>query len=162
MAREIAAAKVPVVLSALPNLPRAFESLGARLDNAALLAKAGVKIAISPRARGDHFSRTLRLEAGNAVAHGLPWETALAAITRHPAEIFGGGGSSDLGVLVAGREADLVVWTGDPFEPLSRAAHVFIGGREIPLRSRQTELFERYRALARPAAGTVPGANDRR
>jgi imidazolonepropionase-like amidohydrolase len=154
VAAEIAAAKIPVVLSALPNLPHSFEALGARLDNAALLAKAGVKLAISPRARTDHFSRTLRFEAGNAVANGLPWETALAAITRHPAEIFAG--RRPLGTLAVGREADVVVWTGDPFEPLSLVRHVFIAGREIPLRSRQTELFERYRQLGKPAAAPVP------
>ena len=150
VAADIAAAKVPVVLSALPNLPRAFEALGARLDNAALLAKAGVKIVISPRGRTEHYSRTIRLEAGNAVAHGLPWEVALAAITRHPAEIFGV--SKDLGVLAPNNSADLVVWTGDPFEPLTRPRHVFIAGQEIPLVSRQTLLRDRYRKLdgARP------------
>jgi imidazolonepropionase-like amidohydrolase len=149
VAGELAARKTPVIIAATPNLPRSFEALGARLDNAALLAKAGVKLAISPRSRSDHFSRTLRFEAGTAVAHGLPWEIALAAITRTPAEIFG---ASGLGTLAVGREADVVVWSGDPFEPLTRPRHVFIAGKEIPLRSRQTELYERYRALGMPAS----------
>jgi imidazolonepropionase-like amidohydrolase len=149
VAGEIAAAKVPVVVSVLPNLPHSFEALGARLDNAALLAKAGVTIAVSPRSRADHFSRTLRFEAGNAVANGLPWEDGLAAITRHPAAIFGGG--RPLGTLATGRPADVAVWTGDPFEPLTQLRHVFIAGREMPLRSRQTELYDRYRALGHPA-----------
>jgi imidazolonepropionase-like amidohydrolase len=150
VAREIASAKVPVIVSALPDLPRAFEALGARLDNAALLARAGVKIAISPREQEDHRSRTLRLEAGNAVAHGLVWEVALAAITRHPAELFDVAGS--VGTLAPGKTADLVMWSGDPFEPLTRPQRVFMRGREIPLRSRQTELRDRYRDLrtARP------------
>jgi imidazolonepropionase-like amidohydrolase len=151
VARELAAAHVPVIVSALPDLPRAFEALGARLDNAALLAAAGVQLAISPREDDSHASRTLRLEAGNAVANGLPWEAALAAITRVPAEIFDA--ATTVGTLAAGRSADLVVWSGDPFEPLTRPRHVFIRGREIPLRSRQTELRDRYRDLraARPA-----------
>ena len=150
VAADIAAAKVPVVVSPLANLPRSFEALAARLDNAVLLARAGVKIAISPRGRVEHITRTLRLEAGNAVANGLPWETALAAITRHPAEIFGV--ARELGTLAPNATADLVVWTGDPFEPLTRARHVFIAGQEIPLRSRQTLLRDRYRNLgtARP------------
>jgi imidazolonepropionase-like amidohydrolase len=150
VAADIAAAKVPVVVSALPNLPRSFEALTARLDNAALLAKAGVKIALSPRARSEHISRTLRLEAGNAVANGLPWDVALAAITRHPAEIFGV--AKEVGTLAPGGSADLVVWSGDPFEPLTRPRHVFIAGQEIPLVSRQTLLRDRYRKLdnARP------------
>ena len=145
VASEIAAAKVPVIVSALPNLPRAFEALGARLDNAALLAAAGVPVALSPRARTEHSSRTLRLEAGNAVANGLPWELALAAITRVPAAIFDMGRSS--GMLAPGSPADLVIWSGDPFEPLTRPRHVIIAGRELLLRSRQTDLRDRYRHL---------------
>jgi len=150
VAREIAAARVPVILSALPDLPKSFEQLGARLDNAALLATAGVQIAISPREDGGHFSRTLRLEAGNAVANGLSWEAALTAITRGPAEIFEVGAA--LGTLAPGKAADLVLWSGDPFEPLTRPVRVIIRGRDVPLRSRQSELRDRYRDLraARP------------
>jgi imidazolonepropionase-like amidohydrolase len=150
VAKDLAAARVPVIVSVLPDLPAAFESLGARLDNAALLARAGVAIAISPREQEGPFSRTLRIEAGNAVAHGLPWEAALTAVTRAPAEIFAVAGT--LGTLAPGRSADLVVWTGDPFEPLTRSRNVFIRGREIPLRSRQSDLRDRYRDLraARP------------
>jgi imidazolonepropionase-like amidohydrolase len=150
VAGEIAAARVPVVVSASPDLPRAFEALAARLENPALLARAGVKIALTPRPGETRFSRRLRLEAGNAVASGLPWEAGLSAITRNPAEIFAV--SKEVGTLAAGLGADVVVWSGDPFEPLTRARHVFIAGREIPLRSRQTELRDRYRSLegARP------------
>jgi imidazolonepropionase-like amidohydrolase len=145
VARELAAARVPVIVSALPDLPGAFETLGARLENAALLARAGVSIAISPREEEGPFSRTLRIEAGNAVAHGLPWEAGLTAITRAPAEIFGVAGT--VGTIAPGRSADLVVWTGDPFEPLTRPRTVIIRGREVPLHSRQTELRDRYRDL---------------
>jgi imidazolonepropionase-like amidohydrolase len=143
VAAELAAARVPVIVSALPDLPRTFDVLGARLDNAALLARAGVLLAISPREQDHHVSRTLRLEAGNAVAHGLPWEAALAGITRVPAEIFAVAGAT--GTLAPGKSADLVVWSGDPFEPLTRPRQVLIRGRDIPLRSRQTELRDRYR-----------------
>ena len=104
-----------------------------------------MKLALSPRSRSDHFGRTLRLEAGNAVANGLPWEAALTAVTRAPAEIFDLGRQA--GTLAAGGSADLVVWSGDPFEPLTRPRRVFIAGREIPLRSRQTDLRDRYRSL---------------
>ena len=63
--KEIAAAQVPVIVSALPDLPRTFDSLGATLENAALLGHAGVLLALSPREGDGHFSRTLRLEAGS-------------------------------------------------------------------------------------------------
>ena len=151
VAADIAAAKVPVVVSPLSNLPGQFESLSARLDNAALLVKAGVKLALSPRSHADHFSRTLRLEAGNAVANGLPWEAALTAVTRAPAEMFGF--AKEMGVLGVGAPADFVLWTGDPFEPLTRPRAVFVGGVEVPKVSRQTLLRDRYRTLKgmRPA-----------
>jgi imidazolonepropionase-like amidohydrolase len=157
--REIAAAKVPVIVSSEPDLPRSFEALGARLDNAAILARAGVTLALSPRETEDHRSRALRFEAGNAVASGLPWEAALEAVTRVPAEIFGvggggGGGSGghvgnvgSVGSLGAGKAADLVQWSGDPFEPLTRPVRVFLNGREVPPVSRQTLLRDRYRLL---------------
>jgi imidazolonepropionase-like amidohydrolase len=120
--------------------------VGARLDNAALLHRAGVKIALA--VRGDpHNIRTLKQAAGNAVASGLPWEAALAAVTRNPAEIFGIGDRQ--GTLAPGKVANVVVWSGDPFETSTRVRHVFIRGREIPLRSRQTELRDRYRDLSR-------------
>jgi imidazolonepropionase-like amidohydrolase len=151
VAMHLALSKVPVIVSAISNLPSQFESLSARLDNAALLASAGVKVAISPRSRTDHFSRTLRLEAGNAVANGLPWEAALAAVTRVPAEMFGL--DKDIGTLAVGAPADFVLWSGDPFEPLTRPRAVFIGGVEVPKVSRQTLLRDRYKSLKglRPA-----------
>jgi imidazolonepropionase-like amidohydrolase len=151
LAADIAAAGVPAIVSVLGNLPRSFEALAAHLENAARLHRAGVAIAISPRERGDHASRTLRLEAGNAVAHGLPWEAALTAVTAAPAAVFGVADTH--GTIAPRRSADVVVWSGDPFEPLTRPRHVFIAGREIPPRSRQTELRDRYRNLsgARPA-----------
>jgi imidazolonepropionase-like amidohydrolase len=150
VARDIAAAHVPVVVSAMPDLPRSFSALAATMENAARLARAGVTVAISAREGGDHSSRRLRFEAGNAVAYGLPWETALAAVTAVPARIFGV--ADRIGSLAPGRSADLVVWSGDPFEPLTRPRHVFVHGRDLPLRSRQTDLRDRYRDLrsARP------------
>jgi imidazolonepropionase-like amidohydrolase len=147
VAAEIAAAKTPVILNPLANLPRSFEALGARLENAALLHQAGVTLAISARARAEHVSRAIRFETGNAVANGMPWEAALSAVTRNPAGMFGLG--DETGTLAPGKSAEVVVWSGDPFEPTTRPRHVFIRGREIPLRSRQTELRDRYRGLAR-------------
>lgn len=147
VADAIAAAKVPAIVSATPNLPRAFEALGARLENAARLAAAGVQVALSPRETEDHLSRTLRFEAGNAVANGLAWEAALAAVSSVPATIFGVG--DQVGSLVAGRLADVVLWSGDPFEPLTRPRFVFMSGKTVPMASRQTMLRDRYLRLGR-------------
>jgi len=143
VAPELAAAKVPVVLSPLLNLPSSFETLGARTDNAALLDAAGVVVAIV--SEETHNARTMRQEAGNAAAWGLPREKALAAMTSAPAAIYGV--SDRVGRLAPGMLADVVVWSGDPLELATLAEHVFIGGIEQPLRSRQTDLLDRYRTL---------------
>jgi len=141
VAREIAASGVPVILDPLANLPEGFDTLESRADNALLLHRAGVRVAFTTGGPPDHAGR-LRLIAGNAVAEGFPRQAALAAITRLPAEIFG---VKDEGRLRVGARADLVVWNGDPFEPLSWAQRMLIAGREIDLRTRQDMLTERYK-----------------
>ncbi len=141
VAGEIAAARVPVLLDPLANLPESFEEMGATLENAARLARAGVTLAFLT---GDsHNSRNLRQAAGNAVAYGLPWDAALAAMTVNPARIWG---LDDYGTLEPGKDADVVIWDGDPLEVTSAAERVFIRGREMPRDSRQIRLRDRYRA----------------
>ena len=147
VADEIAKARIPVILNATANLPASFESLGATLENAARLHRAGVTIAFS---NGDdgHRIREVRYDAGNAVAHGLPYAAALAAITINPARIFGMGGTT--GSIERGKQADLVVWSGDPLEPMTQAQTVIIAGREQPLDTRARDLARRYKDLGGP------------
>lgn len=144
VADELAQARIPVIIDPLANLPDRFERLSARLDNAHLLSAAGVQIAIAPGPGSvdAHQARLALQLAGNAVANGLPWEDAFAAVTRGPADIFGVGGS--LGRLQRGYLADVVVWDGDPLEVTSAPTAVFIEGAEQPLISRQTRLRDRY------------------
>ena len=139
---EIAVAGVPVLVEPLDNIP-SYDALGIRYENAPLLAKGGVKVALMETATEN--TRDLRQQAGNAVASGMPWEQALRAVTLTPAEIFGV--ADRYGSLEVGKVANVVVWTGDPFDFSTGVEHVYIRGREIPLRSRQTELLERYRTL---------------
>jgi len=87
----------------------------------------------------------LRQQAGNAVSYGMTWDQALRSVTAAPAQIFGV--ADRYGSLETGKVANVVVWTGDPFEFSTGVEHVLIRGKEIPLRSRQTELFERYKKL---------------
>ncbi len=142
IAPALAAAGVPLLVQPLDNIP-SYDALGVRYENAAVLAKAGVKVALLET--DTHNARDLRQQAGNAVSYGMAWDQALRAVTLAPAEIFGVG--DRYGSLDAGKVANVVVWSGDPFEFTSAVEHVFIRGREIPLRSRQTELFERYKTL---------------
>jgi Amidohydrolase family len=142
VAADLAREKVPVLLDSLLALPSDFDHIGARLDNAALLDKAGVRIAFSQYDRASHNARKVRQLAGVAVAHGLPFDAALAGLTANPADIFGLGASR--GRLARGQVADLVLWSGDPLEVTSVADQVWIAGRAIDMRSRQTELRDRY------------------
>ena len=139
----VAQANVPVILDPLVNLPGSFDQLGASLENAARLHRAGVRIAFTNFNDGTHNARKVRQAAGVAVANGLPWDAGLAAITANPAEIFGLGGEQ--GRIAVGQAADLVLWSGDPLEVTSVAEQVWIDGRPQPTRSRQTELRDRYR-----------------
>jgi hypothetical protein len=141
VAQELADDNVPVLLDALANLPASFDSIGSRLDNAALLHRAGVAIAFTQFGE-SHNARKIRQLAGNAVAHGLPAEAALAALTVRPAEIFGVG--ANRGRIARGQIADLVLWSGDPLEVTTIAEQVWINGRAIEMRSRQSELRDRY------------------
>ncbi|HSU13324.1 amidohydrolase family protein [Longimicrobium sp.] len=143
VAQDLAAAHVPVIVKVLNNLPASYEALGARYENAALLRRAGVQVAITS---GETFKAyNIRQEAGNAVAYGLPWEEAFRAVTLYPAQIWGV--ADRYGSLEPGKVANVVVWDGDPLELLTRVEHVFIRGREIPLVSRETQLRDRYRHL---------------
>jgi imidazolonepropionase-like amidohydrolase len=143
VARQIAEAKVPVLVNPMDNLPGSFETLGASLENAARLANAGVTIAFMT---GDaHNARNLKQAAGNAVANGLPWNAALAAMTIVPARLWGI--ADRYGTLEPGKDADVVIWDGDPLELTTFADAVFIRGREIPMTSRQLELRDRYKDL---------------
>ena len=142
VATELAAARVPVLLNPLDDLPESFDAVGSTLENAARLQHAGVKIAFTFDDPAPHNIRRLRQAAGIAVAHGLPWEEGLAAITRNPAEIFGVTAAN--GSLARGRPADLVLWSGDPLEVTTLADRVFIQGVAQSMHSRQTELRDRY------------------
>lgn len=134
----LAGAGVPVMINALDNLPGSFDALGARLDNAVLLNEAGVTVLFT--SGETHNARKLRQVAGSAVANGLPHGVAMAAMTSLPAEIFGG----QPRMIAPGLRADLVIWSGDPLEVNTAADQVIIDGRLDTMKSRQTQLLERY------------------
>ena len=142
MADELARARVPVMINPINNIPT-FDGPGARFDGPALLAQAGVSVIIIEGETGG--PRNLRWAAGHAVRFGMAWDTALAAVTLNPAKALGV--EDRYGSLEPGKVADVVVWSGDPLDFSSHADHVYIRGVEVPAKSRQTELLERYRTL---------------
>jgi len=149
MADRLAAARIPVLTGAMNNIPAGFAALGQRQENPGLLSKAGVPVALIGNAGGgdeEAFNvRNLKQEAGNAVSYGMAWENALRAVTLTPAEIFGV--ADRVGSIQVGREGNVVVWSGDPFDFTTRAEHVFVRGREYNEKTRQDLLIERYRNL---------------
>jgi imidazolonepropionase-like amidohydrolase len=155
VADKIAQSGIPVIASAVNDLPATFEQLAATQSNVGRTRAAGVKVSIGMI--DDNETRNLFMErqyAGNLVglqkipgATGVSWGEALAMITSRPAEAIGMGG--ELGSLAPGRRADLVIWSGDPLEGSSAAEQVFIDGVRQPLETHQTRLLDRYRDLRR-------------
>ena len=144
VADEIAKRKVPVVVKPLTNVP-SFDALGATRENAARLHAAGVTLVLSTF--DTHRAGTLRQEVGNAISYGLDADAALRSVTSTPARVWGI--SDRAGSLEVGKDADVVIWSGDPFEVTTAAEQVFIKGREMPMETRQSELLKKYRTIAR-------------
>jgi imidazolonepropionase-like amidohydrolase len=164
VARQIAAAGVPVIASALNDLPASFEQLAATQSNIGRMKAAGVTVGIGMIDDNDtrQAQQSTQL-AGNLVAltrvpgaSGLSWGDAFAAITSKPAEIAGLG--AEIGSLRAGRRADVVIWSGDPLELASAVEKVWIDGVAQDLSTRQTRLRDRY---LKPQEGALPKAYDR-
>ena len=155
VADRIAAAGVPVIASAMNDLPASFEMLAATQSNVGRMRAAGVQVAIGMI--DDDETRNLfnqRQHAGNLVAlanvpgaAGVSWGEAMAMLTSRPAEVMGLG--REIGSLAPGRRADVVIWSDDPLQVTSSAEAVFIDGVRQPLDTRQTKLRDRYRDLRR-------------
>jgi len=139
VAEQLAVADIPVIVNPEYNLPGAFDTLGATLANAGRLEQAGVTVAIGIE---THNIRLATQHAGNAVANGMSYDGALAALTKNVAQIFGM--EQQMGTLAPGMRGDVVVWSGDPLEVTEAAEQVFIGGEPIKMQSRQTLLRDHY------------------
>lgn len=164
VARQIATSGVPVIASALNDLPASFEQLAATQSNVGRMKAAGVNLAIGMIDDNDtrQAQQTPQM-AGNLVAlsrlpgaAGLSWADAFATITSKPAEIAGLG--SEIGSLRPGRRADVVIWSGDPLELATAVEKVWIDGVEQDLTTRQTRLRDRY---LKAGEGGMPKAYER-
>ena len=141
---QLVKAEIPVLINSMRNLPGSFDSLHTALNSAAILTSAGVKVGLSisyPHAINDpHFLYQLRFDAGNAIANGLSKDQGLAVVTANIADMFG----LNSGAIEVGKNADLVLWSADPFELSSRVVKMWIGGDEFSTQSRQDALRDRY------------------
>jgi len=132
---------VAVLLNVLRLPRRRSDPYDAAFANAALLHRAGVHFAIVTDEESN--SRNLPYQAAMARAFGLPADAALRAITLSPAEILGV--AARLGSVEAGKDANLVVASGDIMDARTRVEAVFIDGMEQPLDTRHTRLYEAFR-----------------
>ncbi len=134
---------VPVILNGLFDLPsREDDYYDVMFESAAKLQQAGVRFALSTGDQGAEV-RDLPYRAGMAAAFGLSRADALRSVTLYPAQIMGLG--DRLGSIDAGKIANLVITDGDILEARTRIRHLFINGRQVPLNSRHTELYEQFR-----------------
>ncbi len=143
VADRLARENIPVIAVPMYNLPGSFESLGSTQSNVGRMVAAGVKVAIADPGQ----PRLMTQQAGQTVAQaripgaaGLTRDQALAAITSVPASILG----INAGSIAPGKDADIVIWDGDPIEISSAPTAVYIGGVAQPMDSRQTKLRDRY------------------
>jgi imidazolonepropionase-like amidohydrolase len=141
VADRIAAAGIPCIVGPVLSLPnRSSDRYDKAYANPGLLQRAGVKVAIRTSEAAN--VRNLPYNAGFAAAYGMGREEALRAVTIVPAGIFGV--DSLLGSLEVGKQATLFSADGDPFEPATNVTHVFIDGYQIPMESRQIDLYREF------------------
>ncbi len=134
---------VPVILTGVLDLPfREDDAYDVLYENAAKLQAAGVRFCISTGDTGASV-RDLPYHAGMSAAFGLPRAEALKAVTLYPAQIMNV--ATQMGSIEAGKLANLVITDGDLLDARTNVRHLFIGGRQIPLASRHTELFEQFK-----------------
>lgn len=149
VAEELAEAGIPVITGPVQSVPtRRSDAFDAAYKNPSVMQKAGIKVAL--RTNDTENSRNLPYHAGFAAAYGMGREEALKAITINAAEIMGL--EDQLGSIEVGKKANLFVATGDPFETSTQIIEVFIDGYQIPMTSRQIELYNEF-------LDRVPGLN---
>ncbi|MBS0663337.1 MAG: amidohydrolase family protein [Verrucomicrobia bacterium] len=146
-ADRLKAANIPVIIDGTTPLPaRRDDGYDAVYANAGKLHAAGVKFCISESTNesgGPTNARNLPYEAAMAASYGLPADEALKAITIYPAEILGV--AAELGSIEVGKRATLIVTDGDPLEIPTQVKQAYIDGARIDLRTRQTDLYDKYR-----------------
>ena len=138
VAAQLAKENIAVMVEVMENLPQSFDRIHSSLQLAAELERAGVPLILFNS--DTHMLMNLRLDAGNAVANGLSRQGAIDALTLTPSNIF----KLKLGQILQGQAANLVLWSGDPFEISSHVMHMWINGSEVSVESRADKLYKRY------------------
>ncbi len=136
---QLKESNTPVIIDPMDNIPNSFDELGSSLDLGKILDQVGIPIMFSTQR--SHNYHLMRQGAGNAVAYGMSYETAIKGMSNTVAQTFR---LDDRGSIETGKLADVIVWDGDPLEPSSFPKIVMIEGKLQDLSSRSTKLTERY------------------
>lgn len=136
---ELKESNTPVIIDPMDNIPNSFDELGSSLNLGKILDDAGIPIMFSTQR--SHNYHLMRQGSGNAVAHGMSYETAIQGMTDTVAKTFQ---LNNRGSIESGKFADIIVWDGDPLEPSSFPKIVMIEGELQDLTSRSSKLTERY------------------
>lgn len=146
IADVLAEKEIPVIVGSINELPkRRWESYDTPFTNAVKLHQAGVLFAIGFGGRGGDsgVEKNLPYEAAKAVAFGLPPEVALMSITLNAAKILGI--DDRIGSLEVGKDATIIITTGDPLDIRTQVVSAYIAGRPVDLSSRHTQLYSKYK-----------------
>jgi imidazolonepropionase-like amidohydrolase len=144
VAALLAEKRIPVIVGGVMEIPfERHDPYDAVFANAARLHAAGVRFAISSAELFAGNSRNTPYHAAWAAAYGLDREEALRAVTLYPAMILGV--EERIGSLTPGKDADLIVTTGDPLEVVTDVVYMFIRGRPVSLESKHTRSYEKFR-----------------
>lgn len=142
VAEHLASKQIPVLVTSVLNSPsRSWEPYDAEYSLPRRLHEAGVRFAITGGSSAAYANR-LPYEAGAAVAFGLPADAALRSVTLHPAQVLGI--DDRVGSLEPGKDATLIITTGNPLEYASVVEQAFIEGRQIDMMDAHRQFFEKY------------------
>jgi imidazolonepropionase-like amidohydrolase len=159
MAEELAEKRIPVLLTSVLSSPaRGWEPYDRTFSLPARLHRAGVPFAIVGGSSAPYANR-LPYEAGVAMAHGLPEEEAVRALTLYPARHLGL--DDRIGSLEVGKDATVLVTTGNPLEYATTIERAYVEGREIDLMDAHRQFYERYSERVRRMLGVPVSEEDR-
>ena len=136
---QLQESNTPVIIDPMDNIPNSFDELGSSLSLGRILDQAGIPVMFSTQR--SHNYHLMRQGSGNAVAHGMSYETAIKGMTKTVAQTFN---LDNRGSIEPGKLADIIIWDGDPLEPASFPKIVMIEGQLQDLSSRSSKLTERY------------------
>ncbi len=146
-ADRIVRENIPVIWAGTSSIPSRWEPHDLNYHTAAVMAEKGVLFTFDPGGYGlgNRNVRNIFMPATISVAHGLPEEKALEALTINAARILGI--DDQVGSLEVGKTANVAIWTGSPLQGRSRVETVVIEGKLIPMTSFQTRLYEKFKKI---------------